>query len=427
MRIIKRNTLEFPSLYTTLIADKKGTPSRKTNISERMIQTSTKHEELFESLYTFGRKIRETNSIPVISEYMKTSLKKFIDVSEVVCFNTAKDDSEPIPLSSIKDTTWGFVKTIHEDGMLHKILHRGHLSIIPTRNKNSQIYNYYLVYPIIDLDRTNNHFILFSTTEKHFESGTFMRKVLESFVQLLIPRVEYLLQKKDLGQTYDELQVYQSKISNDYKLSAIGEMTYSLINQIISPMQVVLSCVDIIENKTGPDDKVVNTIKTQVKKVQSITDKIVKFSAGDNARLSVIPCSLNGYVNKFHDFIKSSLTKRNYEIILDLDNSLPPVLSTPNYMHQILTNTFSLMVTTAETGGLYLQTKYFEGNVLLRIISTDHTNIQTEEQQDFSKNINLMMLDTLMKKHEGHVKFTSDQDRGSNLELIFPLKRKLLK
>ena len=426
MRIIKRNTLEYPSLYTTLTSERKQTQT-KTNKRSDGTMPNNKHENLFESLYTFGRKIRETNSITVITEYMKASMKKFIDISEIACYNSAKDENEPLPLTNVKDSLNNFVRTIHQDGMLQKILERGHLSIIPARSKNSQVYNYYLIYPIIDIDRTNQQFILINTTEKHFESGTFLRKVLESFVQLFTPRIEYLLQKKDLSQTYDELQVYQSKLSNDYKLSAVGEMTYSLIDQIISPMQVVLSCVDIIEDRSGPDHDIVDTIKTQVKKVQSITDKIVKFSTADQSMLSVMPCSLNAFVNKFHDFIKSTLNQRNYEVILDLDNNLPPMLSTPNYIHQILTNTFSLMVTTAETGGIYLQTKYYNNNVLLRVISTDHTKFQSDEKQDFSKNINLMMLSTLMKKHEGHVKFNSEQERGSNLELVFPLKRKLLK
>jgi len=426
LRIIKQNTREFPSFYSTLVTNNKL--KRKPTIDESPVKFNNKHEELFESLYTYGRKIRETNNISLINDYLKTSLKKFIDISEIVLFHKQKDDVNPIPLTkNCKENTVNFVIAIKEDGILQKILNRSNLAIIPTRDKNSQVYNYFLIYPIIDIDRSNQYFLLINTKEKHFESGTFKRKVLQSFIQMFVPRVEYLLQKQDLSQTYDELQVYQSKISNDYKLSAIGEMTYSMINQIISPMQVVLSCVDILENNNGGSDKIVNTIKTQVKKVQSITDKIAKFSNDEQARISVLPCSLNAFVNKFHDFIKTSLNKNNYELLLDLENNLPPILSTPNYIQQILTNTFSLMVSTSDTGGIYLQTKYFNNNVILRIISTDHSNIKTDEKTNYNKNINLLMLETLMKKHEGSAKFISDSSSGSSLELIFPLKRKLLK
>lgn len=427
MRIIKQNTREFPSFYSTLVTNN-SKPKRKTIIEEKPVQSDNKHEELFETLYTYGRKIRETNNISLINDYLKTSLKKFLDISEIVLFHRQKEDIVPAPITKgFQQSTLNFVSIISEDGMLHKILNRGSIAIIPTRDKNSDINSNFLIYPIIDVDRANQFFLLINTSEKHFESGTFKRKVLQSFIQMYVPRVEYLLQKQDLNQTYDELQVYQSKISNDFKLSAIGEMTYSMINQIISPMQVVLSCVDILENKNGGNDKIVNTIKTQVKKVQSITDKIAKFSNDEQARLSVLPCSLNAFINKFHDFIKTSLNKNNYELLLDLETNLPPILSTPNYIQQILTNIFSLMVSTSDTGGIYLQTKYFNNNVILRIISTDHTNIKSEDNRDFGKNINLMMLESLMKRHEGTVKFNSDANNGSSLELIFPLKRKLLK
>lgn len=427
MRIIKENTLEFPSLYNTLVKDNRPKSLRTSVDKEDKHTMDNKHEELFDSLYQYGKKIKETNNITVITEYLKTSLKKFIDVEEIVLFKSSRTNGLPTSVTSkTKDVTLSFVETIYNDGLLQKILERGHLSIIPTRNRISEIQNFYLIYPIIDIDRTTQHFILFNTSEKHFEGGTFTRKVLESFVQIFIPRVEYLLQKNDLSQTYDELQVYQSKLNNDYKLSAVGEMTYSLIDQIVSPMQVVLSCADMLNNNGNGDGEILSTIKSQIKKVQLITNNIAKFANGDHTKFAVIPCSLNSFINTYNDFLHNSLLKRNYEVFLDLEKDLPPVLSTPNYVNQILTNSFSLMINTAENGGLYLQTKYYDQKVRMRMISTDHAG-SDDINDEPHKNINLMMLETLIKKHEGNVQYNSSKSRGSNLELIFPLKRKLRK
>lgn len=427
MRIIKDNTLEFPSLYNTLAKDTKTSSLRTKVVNEEKKTMDNKHEVLFESLYQYGKKIKETNNITVINEYLKTSLKKFIDIEEIALFKSAKSNGLPSSLTAkTGDVTLSFVETIYNDGLLQKILERGHLSIIPTRNRVSEIQNYYLVYPITDIDRTAQHFILFNTSEKHFEGGTFTRKVLESFVQLFMPRVEYLLQKNDLSQTYDELQVYQSKLNNDYKLSAVGEMTYSLIDQIVSPMQVVLSCADMLNGNGNGDGEILSTIKSQIKKVQLITNNIAKFANGDHTKFAVIPCSLNSFINTYNDFLHNSLAKRNYEVFLDLEKDLPPVLSTPNYVNQILTNSFSLMINTTETGGLYLRTKYYDHKVRIIMISTDQSGA-AKENEDPGKNINLMMLETLMKKHEGEVQYSSSKSNGSNLELIFPLKRKLRK
>jgi K+-sensing histidine kinase KdpD len=90
-----------------------------------------------------------------------------------------------------------------------------------------------------------------------------------------------------------------------------------------------------------------------------------------------------------------------------------------------LTNSFSLLVNTAETGGLYLQTKYNDQKVYVRFISTNNSNNRSDNEEN--KNLNLMMLETLMKKHEGSVNYNTSKDNGSSLELIFPLRRKLLK
>ncbi len=429
MRIIKENTVEYPSLYNTLVANNNKT-IRKTVVKENTENTGNKekHSELFDALYVYGRKIRETNDISAITEYLKTSLRKFIDVFEISLFNSTDDSSEPAPLiPNTSKKTMSLIHTIYEDGLLNKILDRGALTIIPTRSKSSSDYNYYLIFPIVDIDRSNQYFLAIKTKESNFESGTLNRKVLQSFIQQFIPRIEYLLQKFDLHQTYNELQLYQSKVSNDYKLSAVGEMTNTLVDQIVSPMQNLLSCVEILDNEGTADDELLSSMRQQIKKVHSVTTGIVKFSSLEGRKSPVISCSVNDYIKEFYDLIRSSLDENNYEVILDLENNLPPILSSPNNLHQILTNTFSLMVDTSDTGGLYLQTKYVNKSVAIRLISTSSSALQNSGKEELSKNINLLMLETLLGKHEGKVKFNASHENGSSLELIFPLKRKLLK
>jgi len=426
LRIIKENTVEYPSLYKTLL-ESNNKNMRKTNVNENS-EDKNKHSDFFDALYIYGRKIRETNDISAITEYLKTSLKKFVDVTEISLFNSSNMSEEPISLiQNTSKTTLNLVHTIYDDGLLQRILDRGVLTIIPTRSRNTSDYYYYLVFPIVDIDRSNQYFLSIRTKESNFENGTDNRKVLQSFIQLYIPRVEYLLQKYDLHQTYNELQIYQSKISNDYKLSAVGEMTYTLVDQIVSPMQVLLSCVEMLDNDGSSDKSVINSMKSQINKVHSVTSGIVKFSSSGKNDSPVTSCAVNDFIKEFHDFIKPSLEENNYEVILDLEENIPPVLSTPNNIHQILTNTFSLMVDTSDTGGLYMQTKYINQSVAVRLISTNSNAQFSGGKEELNKNINLLMLETLLQKHGGTVKFNTTRDNGSSLELLFPLKRKLLK
>ena len=428
MRIIKENTVDFPSLYNTIVADSKSQKEIKSKTREESGEVNN-HEELFNSLYVFGRKIRETNNPDQITEYLLSSLKKFLPIGEIVFYIATDNKTVPVAVNrNVKKNTEELVNTIYHDGVLQRILDEGHLSIIPVREKSAKAgYQYYLVYPIIDIDRSNQYFILINTPERNFESGSFLRKTLQSFIQICTPRMEYLLQRKDLSKTYNELQLYQSKVSSDYKLSAIGEMTYSMIDQIVSPMQVMMSCIDLVEKEHNIDEEILDTLKMQIKKVHSITKRIVKFSNDDKTNETFIPCSMNLYINQFYEFMYSTINTKNYEIILDLEENLPPILSTPNHIQQILTNIFSMMVNTKQTGGLYLKTKYSSSTVVLRVISTDYLDIQTETDKDITKNINLMMLQSLMSKHEGKVNFSSSEERGSYLELSFPLRRKLIK
>lgn len=427
MRIIKKNTLEFPALYTTLVSSKSGSSGKTLKYNGRTEPEKNSHEELFDTLYSYGKKIKGTADIKAVVGYLETALNKFLEINELEFFYTIDEQAYPVALrENVKNHTRNFIRTIKDDGVLDKILSSGSMTLIPVRSKNSNVYTYYLVYPVVDPDRLNQNFLLLNTPDKNLDRGSFVRKSLQSLINLFVPRIEYLLQKLDLNKTYDELQVYQSKLSNDYKLSALGEMTYSLIDQIISPLQVVLSSVDVLEGRNEADESVISSIKTQIRKVQSITDTIVKFSSNEKDKLSVQPCALNGYITNFNNFVKSSFKSNNFEIILDLQSNLPPVISSPNYLQQILTNTFSLMADTSDTGGLYIMTKHFNGSVMLRALSTTYTEAESSGKS-MRKNINLMMLESLMKKHEGSVKYSSTASEGSKLELIFPLKRKAIK
>jgi signal transduction histidine kinase len=240
-----------------------------------------------------------------------------------------------------------------------------------------------------------------------------------------LTKLELLKTRDELVSTYKEMQVYQSKLSNDFKLSAIGELTSGIVEDILSPLQVIMSNADYLSKGIADEDTVMlDNIKDQVKKVESVISKLVKFAGVDDEHTKILPCNLNDLISEYYSVVQSSLRAKNVECILDFEKNIPPVLSHPNYISQLLTNIFSLIsLADSEEGGILLQTKYIQENILIRIITTAFIEGLNRAEQ----NLELQIIENLMKKHEGKVDVSSDQSKGSTIILSFPLKRKMRK
>ena len=97
--------------------------------------------------------------------------------------------------------------------------------------------------------------------------------------------------------------------------------------------------------------------------------------------------------------------------------------------NQLLTNIFSMIKTYSKKGGgIMIQTKFIDDKVIVKIVTTSYLK-NIIENSDISKmqtqDVNLNIINDLMKKHEGGFRAGADVQKGSTIILSFPLKRKI--
>ena len=181
------------------------------------------------------------------------------------------------------------------------------------------------------------------------------------------------------------LQTYQAKLSNDFRLSAIGEMTEGIVEDIVTPLQVISSNVDILKNDTEKNIELTQ-IKSQIKKINSVIGRLVKFADVNQKDVKIQPCNINSIIKDYFHLVKSTLENANLEYILDFEDDLPPVLSHPNYIYQLLTNIFSFIKSyKTKKGGIIIQSRFKDDNIVLRVISTNQINTARKVKIMFSK------------------------------------------
>lgn len=433
MRVIKQNNLRYESFQNSLpVVNRNGEPVKKlrlvANVNDKDVMSESAVESRFIPVFNrFSSKISVTNDEQEIAELFSSSIKQVIPADEVEIFLLTKTLSRFEGVNSKCDQSLlRFINSAYKEGIIDWIFETGKPKIIPELSSyklNERKFNYVL-FPFSE-GNDNKGILLILTSLQKLNEESKDYQLIRLILNTVLTKLELLKTKKDLISTYKEMQAYQSKLSNDFKLSAIGELTSGIVEDILSPLQVIMSNTDYLRKGIQDEDgAILDNIKSQVKKVETVISRLVKFADVSDEQIKILPCNLNELITDYINVVQSSLKTKNVECILDLEKNIPPVLSHPDYISQVLTNIFSMInASTGEEGGILLQTKYSQENIIVRIITT----VFIEGFHKAEQNVELQILSTLMKKHEGKIDVSSDKAKGSTIILTFPLKRKMRK
>lgn len=434
MKVHKENTEVYESLYETLVDKDEYSNSRSHRINNP--QSYGQHNksndnltQLFQTIISFEKKTQVSTTVNEVSYNFYGVLSQLVDIKESAIFLFDETKSK---LVQIDDYTTpvavNFVNRAYKDGLLDWVFESGKLTIIPLSDKQGSRNTSLncIVIPIMNYKNSNGVLLIF-TGLSSIKNHIWEFKTIDILLNLTVRKIEAIKYKKDLKAAYQEMQTYQSKLSNDFRLSAIGELTSGIVEHIFSPLQVILTSVDLLEMENEEiDNGVTKNIKEQIGKVKNMLDPLVKFAEVKNYKASLRPCSLNEAIESYHNLVEPSLRQKNYECILDLETEIPSILSDSSSFTQLLTNIFTLLKSEAQgSGGILVQTKYKDDYVSMKIVSTDYIPVLSDYELNPTKDLSILMIKNIMKKHKGTVHMETNKYQGSNITIIFPLKREI--
>jgi signal transduction histidine kinase len=427
LRVIKENNQEFHSFTLSLKQLERSSSQNGTVFVEKNDDNFSDlngKESSLSRILNFTKRINShTNLQDIISDF-KNEVKTLTFFSEPEIFLINEKTSNCFPLNTnCKENISSFVRRNLSAGVIDWIAETGSYKIIPYGNYNSLSFGLNcLIVPIFNSGKFRG--VLSTITSfTELDKNSFELQLLTTLLNITFSKIQYELTKNELNSVYSELQSVQSKLENDYKLAALGELAYRSIEEISSPIQVILSYADLLKREYPEiDEEMTDLIKKKVYDIKSILERLVKFITTDDKAKKVVPCSVNEVIVEFRKLIEPALNAENCECVLDLEENMPSILSNKNYLNQIFINGFSLINPLTEPGGgVIIQSRYSKQRIVVKMLFTKSVDLNKINEQDVGLNI----LKSLMDKHEGEFLIDSDEATGSTLVFSFPLIRKV--
>jgi len=435
LRLHKENTVEIEPFYRSLkdVETQEVIESKNSNLSNYQNNgiMLEKYSHMFQNISTFEKETDNAREASTVTDKLNKSLKRIIPMKDsvILFFDESYHSLNPVNGESNSDLV-KVMNHLYKEGIFNLLFESASPMIVPELNSynNEGPKLNYLLFPFFeDGKRLGLLSILTTITSANFSSMD--KQTIQMLLNLSLAKINKIILKSKLTSTYEDLQTYQAKLSNDFRLAAIGELTQGIIEDLLSPMQVIMSNVEFL-NSTPDQEEEVKLIKSQIKKINSSVKRLIKFASVNQQNNKIHPIKINEIVTEYYSLVKSTLDNVNLECVLDFENNIPSILSHPNYIFQLLTNVIGLIKNRSTAkGGIIIQTRFNNDYILLKVVTT--ASLKTNSSKDnFINNpteLNIRIIENLIKKHEGEFNISSYQNTGSAVTLKFPLRRKIRK
>ena len=435
MRIIKSNSVKYRSFHASLpevMRNKTSFSDRDTSV--RGIDTTLSGEaernnNYLHQVLEFQNEIRKTKNPIDISNLFREVISNTLGYREakIYLYNFLNKQFSPVGEDEFPRLT-KILNNEFRKGQLSWIFEKGQSTILPGSGQelSAPLKLNNIVLPVMNEGKKLGLVTVqapLSTLLDYSDSSWFNNIC----IGIVFEKLQKLGLKKDLTSTVKNLQAYQSKFANDFKLSAIGELTTGVVEDILSQLQIILGHTDLLaRNSTGQSTDSLDKIKYQVKKAETTVKRLIKFASVNDKQIKVQACDVNFIVHNFYKIIDSTLQRDNYECLLDLERDLPPVLSHPSYINQLLTMIFSIIKPGSKNGGgIFIQSKYVKEIVTIKIVTSDYFEELNSKKYKGEYESMIKIIDDIMKKHQGKFLLNSSKDSGTSFILLFPLRQNL--
>jgi signal transduction histidine kinase len=223
----------------------------------------------------------------------------------------------------------------------------------------------------------------------------------------------------------------------DDKLKLLGKLSASLVHDLRNPLSAVklnLDYLKMIENEL-PNEAVesVDVCLDALTRIQYLIDDILTFTRKNFNGQKI--CSINGITKSAYDIMHTNAERKNINLILDLDPSLPGVYFDKSKLLQVFINLITNAIESCDSSGeILIKTSLEDKEYLIWEIKDNGMGISEENKrnifQDFytskekGTGLGLSVCKMLLEENQAKIDFESTSGVGTRFFIKFNLELK---
>ncbi len=433
MRVYKKNTIDAIPFHEAVEDIALNKPFKKKKAEKKSPPEVSGSEKttanmvfFFQTLLAFQSDCSQVADKQELLELLKKTIKKVIPVKNVAFLLVDEENQAFKPAESkYSYELLDAINTYKKDTRLAKLFEATGYVMFPflgAKADSEQKLNI-LAFPLYH-GGVKKAFLVILTPGNEKSITEAERDTISLLGHTALSAYETISTQENTTTLYADLQDLSAKISNEFRLAAVGEMAEQIVEDIRMPLQVMLAHIEYL-HPDGDSVPEVQRVKAQIARINELVARLIKFSENNKDVARIEPCDLNAIISEYYKMVKTSLDHSKIELVLDFDRNLPPLLSHSNYIQQILSNLFVFIKKNRrEKTGLLLRTRQKEGSIHFTVVST--STIVSPETTKSGRYIDLTVriIDNFMKKHSGSFSVEPLQNSGSQIKLIFPIQKK---
>ena len=257
--------------------------------------------------------------------------------------------------------------------------------------------------------------------------------VMKDHLARLVPAIERELREAKIRASHREAE---KRLRVTERLRAVGEMAASIIHDLKTPMQAVLTTTEVLSQHDLPSEMRVNycrVINEQVQRMVSLTQQVLEFAKGE-IRISASMIDLihlcDNTVNSFRATLSGTSVTVNFSYMVNGGVSSSVILDAEK-IWRVLTNLMNNARDAMPYGG-EMNVRLMINREIIRLEVTDNGQGIPEMVRDrifepfFSEGrirgtgLGLAIVQQIVKAHGGTVSFETAEDEGTTFIVALP-------
>ncbi len=233
-----------------------------------------------------------------------------------------------------------------------------------------------------------------------------------------------------------ELKASQAQTMHATKLAAIGELAASIVHEIKNPIQVMVMHMEMVQ-RGKPLPNWTDMVAQQVKRLSEITRRLMNFSRNVAEEPRMEEVFVNGPIEETVAIVQHEYRINRIEIVLALQQNLPPVIANPGALQQVFLNLLinardamrdgGTITITTESSGFYVVVKFSDTGTGIAKEHLDKIFMPffTTKGEGTGTGLGLSICRKIISEHKGEIKVESTVGKGTTFSIFLPTRRRL--